>query len=76
MIIIIDKLKVFESYIISSTKEKEKCKQRYIDACRERGIEEKEIKRRINYIEKVAEKCAKIAANELMRELEDRRKKK
>lgn len=62
-------IKIYESLLLESKKEAEKSKQKYIIACRERGISEEEIKRRINQIEKIANKAANDLSDKIIRKV-------
>ena len=65
----IEQLKALESLVAQSAKQAEASKNKYIEACRKKGISEEEIARRVKKIEDMSKEYGDKAADQIMRKV-------
>lgn len=66
----ITELEILKSKVIQTEKEAEQAKQKYIDACRRKGIPEEKIEETVKKIEEMSSNIGNIISDVVMREIE------
>ena len=66
----ITELEILKSKAIQTEKEAEQAKQKYIDACRRKGIPEEKIEETVKKIEEMSSNIGNIISDVVMRKIE------
>lgn len=66
----ITELEILKSKAIQTEKEAERAKQKYIDACRRKGIPEEKIEETVKKIEEMSSNIGNIISDVVMRKIE------